>query len=382
MKWRILIVDDEEDVRSILRATLSDTFEVVEAHDGLDALEKLDRYEPDFVILDVMMPMMDGFDACAAIRRHPRYSELPVLFLTALSGKEQIKKGYETGANLYLTKPFDPARLLKNIEVHFDTAKASARKKRYTLEQIRRFEESGAPPVAPGSGEFDVRALKTERAPASAPAAPEPAPRENLVPRIMVVDDDPDISTIVDGSLGDSYEVVHASDGMQAIERLVRFQPDIMILDIMLPKLSGFQLCQSLRGNRAFATLPILICSAKCADRDVQFARRVGANDFLAKPFSATELVRRIQRLTEAPDFRVRPKSMSILEIRGQERPDRDGDVFEDADDIEKRRSRVVQKQMQHLLKDQRRQEVQEAQKKKEEDDKKGRSIFRFGRKG
>lgn len=121
MKWRILLVDDEPDVRLIVRTTLQDKYEIVEAHDGLDALEKVERYEPDFIIMDVMMPLMDGFEACLAIRRTPAFKDIPVMFLSALGKKDDIKKGYSSGANLYLTKPFDPPRLLKNVDVFFET---------------------------------------------------------------------------------------------------------------------------------------------------------------------------------------------------------------------------------------------------------------------
>src|SRR5438046_8418180 len=106
-KWRILIVDDEDDIRTIVRASLASKYEIIEARDGLDALEKIELGEPDFVVLDVMMPLMDGFQTCEAIRRHPRYKHLSVLFLSALNSKEDMKKGYGAGANLYLTKPFD-----------------------------------------------------------------------------------------------------------------------------------------------------------------------------------------------------------------------------------------------------------------------------------
>ncbi|MBM3333508.1 response regulator, partial [Candidatus Sumerlaeota bacterium] len=71
--FRIMVVDDEADVRAVLRLALAPKFEVVEAHDGLDALEKLERSEPDFMVLDVMMPLMDGFQVCRVVRKNPRF---------------------------------------------------------------------------------------------------------------------------------------------------------------------------------------------------------------------------------------------------------------------------------------------------------------------
>lgn len=134
----------------------------------------------------------------------------------------------------------------------------------------------------------------------------------------MVVDDDPSIIDIIRMNLEGMAETVSASDGIEAIEALVKFQPDLLILDVMLPKMSGFQLCQSLRQNRAFARLPIVICSAKSADRDVQFARRVGANDYLVKPFNTETLFAVFRRMTSDPGFVVRPKSKPYHEIMAE----------------------------------------------------------------
>lgn len=335
MKWRILIVDDEPDVRLILKTTLMDKYEVLEAHDGLDALEKVERYEPDFVLMDIMMPLMNGFEACEAIRKNPKYRELPVMFLTALGSKEDHIKGFASGANRYLTKPFDPARLLKNVDQLFSELEPERKKKRYSLQDIHRFEEEQMEPTAPGAPTYQISTMETmkgadrleQASPRTAPSSGETA--KMPMARVMIVDDDPNAVELVRISLDGVCEVVAAADGMIAIEKLVKYQPDILILDIMLPKMNGFQLCQSLRGNRAFSRIPILVCSAKSGDRDVNMAKRLGANDFLAKPFSPSDLISKISDLQSAPGFRVRPKTHTIEDIEVMEglRED-ESDVF------------------------------------------------------
>lgn len=325
-QWRILVVDDEPDVRLIIRTTLEPKYEVVEAHDGLDALEKIERYEPDFVLMDVMMPLMNGFDACAAIRKSPRFAELPVMFLSALGSKEDMRKGFTSGANFYLTKPFDPARLLKNIDVFFEKTPPAMRQRQHTIESLREADSSGRVPVAPGSPIYERVSTEVPQVPATA-EIPLPS-GHGPMPRVMVVDDDPQIIELMKLSLDGVTETVSASDGMEAIERLVRFQPDILILDIMLPKMNGLQLCQSLRSNRAFGRLPIMICSAKGADRDVTFAKRIGANEYLVKPFSPADLIAKVKELTRRPGFRVGPKTFSIEQIRSTENKGAKQDVF------------------------------------------------------
>ena len=380
--WRILVVDDEPDVRTIIAATLKSQYEVLEAHDGLDALEKLDRYEPDFVLMDVMMPLMNGFEACSAIRKNARFADLPVMFLTALGGKEDIKKGYGAGANLYLTKPFDPSRLLKNIDVFFATTPPPKTRKRYSQKELLEREgDVNVEPVAPGSGEFHEEASVETPAPEVAESHPV-APK----PRVMVVDDDKDIQDLMDASLQRDFEVVHAGDGLEAIERLVRYQPDILIIDIMLPKMSGFQLCQSLRSNRAFRNLPIMVCSAKSADKDRKTAERVGANDYLSKPFMPSDLLAKVRQLMALPGFRVRPKKYTFEEIQALEAPKEHSDVFDG--DSEARHVKESHKALDRFLDKEREKEAFDRGEEKESppkdtpvDEKRKRKFFGFGRK-
>lgn len=373
MAWRIMIVDDEDDVRLIIKTTLSPKYEVLEAHDGLDALEKIERYEPDFIIMDVMMPLMNGFEACQSIRKSQHFHDIPVMFLSALGSREDMKKGYSSGANLYLTKPFDPDRLLKNVDIFFEKTPPPQRKKRRTIQQIQRDESSGRVPAAPGSVEFLEE--KSPKKPAAASSREQaPASPPGLKPRVMVVDDDHEICDLIKMTLMDICEVTFASDGMQAIERLVKYQPDMLIIDIMLPKMNGYQLLQSLRSNRAFLRMPIMMCSAKGADRDINMARRIGADDYLVKPFSGTELIEKVGDLQKRPGFQVKPKNYTIEHIMQMEAPREAEDVFK-ADDEAKREDRSARVLGKFLA----REGDKEAFDTEKEDDKEGKKRRRFG---
>lgn len=380
MKWRLLVVDDEPDVRLIVRTTLEQKYEVLEAHDGLDALEKIERYEPDFVLMDVMMPLMNGFEACMAIRKNAQYQDLPVMFLSALGSKEDIMKGYASGANLYLTKPFDPPRLLKNVDLFFEKSPPPSKTRRHTIEQIREAEQAGKPPVAPGARDFDFASMETrydiETAPSLEPskdAAPKPG---DPLPRIMAVDDNHEIIDLIRLTFMNHCEVVGAKDGMEAIEKLVKYQPDILVIDIMLPKMNGFQLVQSLRSNKAFARMPIMMCSAKAGERDINFAKRVGANDYLVKPFQPQDLVTKIKALQALPGFRVRPKTYSIHQINAIESPSSEKDVFElDQETRQRDAANKSRAAMQRLIQKEGGKEALDA----EEDKKKKRRFFGFG---
>jgi len=322
-KFRVMVVDDEEDVCTVLRLALSGKYEVVEAHDGLDALEKIERAEPDFVVLDVAMPLMNGFEACRAIRKHPKFHDVPVLFLSAQHAPDSIKEGYGAGANLYLMKPFEPDRLVKNVDYYLEQAPAGPRPKRYAIEQLGLpvATEESAPPlaakeaVAPAPPATEAEEAKPARTAPPAPAEAAPS----LRPRVIVVDDDSDLLELVSVMLAREFEVATAQNGVEAVEKVVLYQPDLIVLDAMLPKMSGYQLCSSLRRNENFAATPIVFISAKSSPRDQDYCRRLGANDFIAKPFDPQALRECLLAYAAKPDFAVRPKKLTFEQITARE---------------------------------------------------------------
>jgi two-component system OmpR family response regulator len=109
----IMIVDDDPYIRELVRVfMLNEGFDVVEAEDGVQALKKLQTVQVDMVILDVMMPNMDGWQLCKELREH---YDLPILMLTAKGETAQKVKGFELGADDYLTKPFEPLELAMRV---------------------------------------------------------------------------------------------------------------------------------------------------------------------------------------------------------------------------------------------------------------------------
>jgi len=111
---RALVVDDDPDIRMIVTATLRKMaipIEVVQAQDGIEALEKAREATPDLAVLDVMMPRMDGFETCHALRESVRTAFVPILMLTASADQDSRTKGYLIGTDDYMAKPFLPVDL-------------------------------------------------------------------------------------------------------------------------------------------------------------------------------------------------------------------------------------------------------------------------------
>lgn len=117
MKPTILIVDDEPDVIEIIRFNLNGAgFEVAASENGKDALQKARRLKPDLIVLDLMLPEMDGLEVCKCLRRDPTTENIPVLMLTARAGEIDRVLGLEIGADDYVVKPFSPRELVLRIK--------------------------------------------------------------------------------------------------------------------------------------------------------------------------------------------------------------------------------------------------------------------------
>ena len=114
-KKKALIVDDEPNVRRLLHTILSKTFEVIEAEDGRQAIEMTNTQKPDVVLIDMMMPKMDGLTACHMIKNDPATKSIPVIMVTAIGFELNIKLSQQMGASGYITKPFSSEELLDKI---------------------------------------------------------------------------------------------------------------------------------------------------------------------------------------------------------------------------------------------------------------------------
>ncbi|MCX5693454.1 MAG: response regulator [Candidatus Omnitrophica bacterium] len=117
-KKRILIVDDEEDILNLLKFRLeANSYEVLIASDGQEGLNKARNEKPDLVILDLMLPKIDGYKVCRMLKFDESYKNIPIIIFTAKDQKKDEGLGKEMGADAYVTKPFEPEMLLEKIRV-------------------------------------------------------------------------------------------------------------------------------------------------------------------------------------------------------------------------------------------------------------------------
>lgn len=117
MARRILAVDDEKHIVRLIQVNLErQGYEVLTAFDGKEALQKVEEERPDLVVLDVMMPYMDGFEVLQNLKRNPETRDIPVIMLTAKAQDADVFKGWQSGVDCYLTKPFNPMELIAFVK--------------------------------------------------------------------------------------------------------------------------------------------------------------------------------------------------------------------------------------------------------------------------
>jgi len=114
---RILLADDEEDIKTVVKMLLeSHGYEVATAFDGLDTLDKAKTEKPDLILLDIMMPVLNGFEVCKRLKEDQETADIPIIMLSAAAHADSVEKGLSAGAKDYIIKPFEPETLLQKVK--------------------------------------------------------------------------------------------------------------------------------------------------------------------------------------------------------------------------------------------------------------------------
>jgi DNA-binding response OmpR family regulator len=169
--------------------------------------------------------------------------------------------------------------------------------------------------------------------------------------RVHVIDDDPDTLQLIRAGIGTEMEVIESQDGISAVEIAMRYKPDLFIVDGVLPRMNGYQLTLMLRKNKEFYRTPIIFMSGKSATRDQQYAKKMGADQFLAKPFKVKELLELIRQIVTRAEFAIRADRMGMGQAHLEQLQHRETHRSEpllDPDHLERRHLEKIIRQQNH----------------------------------
>ncbi len=268
---KILVVDDKEEERYLAETMLKGSgYEVVTATNGVEALEKLHAEGFDMIISDILMPGMDGFQLCKKCKEDEKLRDIPFVFHTAEYEEEEDENlALKLGANKFIRKPVEADEFIKVIQGEF-----------------RDLEEGKKEPATVGM-------------------------------KILVVEDSEDSRILLTKQLrAYGHEVTPTANGVEALEQALTQPPDIILSDILMPKMDGYQLCREWKQNEQLKNIPFAFYTATyTSDEDKKFALSLGADTFIVKPTEPDTLARILSEIFEkAKSGALAPAKVAPLE--------------------------------------------------------------------
>jgi two-component system cell cycle response regulator len=269
MTARVLVVDDVPANVKLLEARLSaEYFDVTTAFSGAEALALCERAECDIVLLDVMMPDMDGFEVCRMLKTNPVTHHIPVVMVTALDQPADRVRGLEAGADDFLTKPVTDVALVSRV-------RSLARLKMVT-------------------DELRMRALTSKEIGIQSPerAAVTETGRQG---RILIVDDRKSSYERIVATLSAEHSVDVEADPNEALFHAAEGNYDLLIVSLGLQNFDGLRLCSQVRSLERTRNVPILAVAE--ADNNARLVRglEIGVNDYLIRPIDKNEMLARVR---------------------------------------------------------------------------------------
>jgi CheY-like chemotaxis protein len=250
-KKTIMIVNESVAVRKLTIGLLGrQGFEVLTAKDGIEAVDQLRDKIPDLMVIDTKLQRMDGYKLATQVRNHPDWKHLPIIMITAHAGTQSREKTEQLGINRFLGKPYKESELLENINALL--AEMEAKK-------------------------AEMEAKKT----------------------IMVVDDSISVRRVANHLLKrQGFEVQTAKDGIDALAQLQANVPDLMLLDVEMPRMDGYELADQVRNHPNWKHLPIIMITSRTGHKHHKDkAEKIRINRFLGKPYKESELLENINAL-------------------------------------------------------------------------------------
>jgi two-component system cell cycle response regulator len=241
---------------------------VLTAHNGREALEVCARERVDVVLLDVMMPGMDGFEACRRLKADPATHHLPVVMVTALDQPSDRVQGLESGADDFLTKPVDDIALVTRVR------------------NLARLKVS--------NDEMLMRAATGRQLGLADGAALEEALSERAG-RILVVDDPPRSAARLVEALAKAHRAEAESDAQLALLRLAERSYDLLVVSLSMVEADGLRLCSQVRSLERTRHLPIIILVEPGEEARLLRGLDMGVNDYLMRPVDRHELMARVR---------------------------------------------------------------------------------------
>lgn len=251
-KPKLLIVDDVAENIHMLSNLLRDDFKIIAATNGEKAIELAQKTpRPDIIVLDIIMPGMDGYEVCKKLKDNIYTKNIPVVFITSLNDPDAIEKGFACGAAEFITKPIQNTLVKKRL-----------------LNQLNLDKKDNI--------EEEILSPETKDT-------------------ILVVDDSAENIQVILEILKDYYQLIVANSGEKALQILETKKPDLILLDILMPHMDGFKVCEYIKSDKKTAFIPVIFLTVLEDEKDIVKGFELGAVDYISKPVEPSVLKARIK---------------------------------------------------------------------------------------
>lgn len=266
MQARILIVDDQPaNVKLLATYLKTEGYALVSAFDGEQALQAISEQPPDLVLLDVMMPGLNGYQVVERIKADPDTAHIPVVLVTALDSTLDRVRGLDAGADEFLSKPVNRTELQARVRslLKLKQAQDALRHRGQILAELRGHGQDAQP---------------------------------DLEPTVLLLEEDPRLVQQLTTVLGhEGYRVLHASGAEEAKALLQQYQPALILLDVLLRDVSGLRFMEQLKQDPLRREIPVIIITALQDMETKVRSIESGAEDYLIKPVEPQEMIARIR---------------------------------------------------------------------------------------
>ncbi|MDP2206072.1 MAG: PleD family two-component system response regulator [Alphaproteobacteria bacterium] len=270
MTARVLVVDDILPNVKLLEAKLSgEYFDVITATSGAEGIQKAEKESPDIILLDVMMPGMDGFETCQRLKSNPATAHIPVVMVTALTDATDRVRGLESGADDFLSKPVNDVALMARVR--------SLVRLKMTVDEWR-IRENTANQFGFVGNKGTFLAEPSEKA------------------RVMIIEDKNfESEKFIETLKRDDDEIVAVRGGDQAMEMAQQSDFDIILVSLNLQAEDGLRLCSHLRSSERTRAVPILMVAEEADMKRIAQGLEIGAHDYILRPVDRNELLARVR---------------------------------------------------------------------------------------
>jgi diguanylate cyclase (GGDEF)-like protein/PAS domain S-box-containing protein len=286
---RLLLVEDNKmNIEFFGKFLMLKGFSFDTAQDGKEAVTVCENKQYDLIFMDCLLPGMDGYQAAGEIRKlEAGKRHTPIIGIIEYGMKEDKDKLITAGMDDYLVKPIDLSQAMKMIQ-------------KYILRQSN-----------PDVSEMKLNIIKADE-------------NYNVIsynhiniekkPVVLVVDDSAMNRRLLKDVLCDEYDVRLAASGWEAIAFAVENPPDIILLDIMMPKMNGYEVCVKLRENNSTSDIPVILITALADEKSEEYALKLGVVDYITKPFSIPLVKGRVKNQIELKRYRDIQKELSYID--------------------------------------------------------------------